>query len=368
MSGSIKHLSRLGAEAIRIGDKRIGRYEPCFVIAEAGINHNGDLNMALELVRFAAQAGADAVKFQSFRTTSLVSQSTPLADYQMRNLSIMDVVPESQAEMLSKLELSDDDHEKLIEECRRLDIEFLSTPFDEDRARFLNRLGVRAYKISSGDLTNTGLLKEVAKTGLPLIVSTGMATLAEVTTACQAITDHIYEPGLVLLHCVSDYPAAAADSNLMAMQTLHEELSLPVGYSDHSLGNEIAVAAVALGACVVEKHFTFDKQADGPDHAASVNPDELAQMIRQIRMIESALGEGNKQPAASEQQTANVSRKSLHITDNIERGTILSRKHLVALRPGTGISPADIEQVLGHGIKRNLSAGEMLSQLDLKED
>ena len=332
--------------AINIAGRRIGPGDPCFIVAEAGVNHNGDLDLARELVKVAALAGADAVKFQTFRATDLVSPQASKASYQSTVTGAG-----SQLDMLAALELSEDAHRRLIKECQTRHILFLSSPFDDESADMLERLGVAAFKVGSGELTNHPLLARLAAKRRPVILSTGMANLDEVTAAVDAFREaegHQF----ALLHCVSAYPANPADVNLRAITTLQNKFPVPIGYSDHTLGNEVAFAAVAMGACIIEKHFTLDRSMAGPDHQASATPEELADLVRGIRKIEAALGNGQKVPAIAEQDVARVARKSLVYAQSLPAGTVIRPNHLTALRPGDGIPPSAAPKVIGRTLAR----------------
>lgn len=339
---------------IEIAGRKVGPNYSCFIIAEAGVNHNGNVEMARRLVEVAARAGADAVKFQTFKAERLATPDAPKADYQLRATG----EGESQLEMLRRLELSPEAHQELVDYCEKQRILFLSTPFDEESAELLDRLGVTAFKIPSGELTNLPLLGHIARMHKPMIVSTGMASLAEVKTAVQAVRETNNQ--VILLHCVSNYPANPADVNLRAMHTMFGEFNVPVGYSDHTMGLEVALAAVALGACVIEKHFTLDRSLPGPDHQASLEPDELAALIRGIRNVEAALGHGRKEPAASEFH-ARVARKSLVAALDIRKGTILNLDMITAKRPGAGLPPGMRSQLVGLTAKQDISAGTLLT-------
>jgi N,N'-diacetyllegionaminate synthase len=327
-----------------------------FVIAEAGVNHNGDLDLAMRLVDVAADAGADAVKFQTFKARRLVSGSAPKADYQKLTTD----AAESQFEMLQRLELSDENHRQLFQYCAGRGIAFISTPFDESSADFLAALGVPLFKIPSGEITNIPFLAHVAKIGLPIIVSTGMAYLGEVEAAVRTIED-AGNSRLALLHCVSNYPAAASDANLRAMYTMSNAFGLPVGYSDHTEGQEVALAAVALGACIIEKHFTLDRELPGPDQSSSVEPDELAALVRGIRTVEAALGHGRKEPAPSEANTMAVARKSLVASRNIAEGEMITEEMIAIKRPGTGLPPGVRSMLINRIAKIAISEGTLLS-------
>lgn len=320
----------------------IGDLHPVFIIAEAGVNHNGDLDMALRLIDAAAAAKADAVKFQTFSTERLVTRRAPKAAYQKQTTDNQ----ENQYAMLKRLELSRSDHERLLAHAQDQGITFLSTPFDHASADLLIELGVPAIKIGSGELTNLPLLEHVARQGQAIILSTGMAYLGEVEEAVRCIQAHSDAP-LILLHCVSNYPAHEADVNLRAMLTMRQALGLPVGYSDHTLGMTMPIAAVALGACAIEKHFTLDRSLPGPDHRASLEPDEIQAMVQAIRDVEAALGDGIKRPTTGELDTARVARRSVVSQVDIPAGTEITTQMLAIKRPGTGIPPRDLARVLG---------------------
>lgn len=341
---------------LTVGDLQIGHQYPCFIIAEAGVNHNGDLDLAHQLVDTAVTARADAVKFQTFIAEKVVSATAPKAEYQKKTTE----TAESQLEMIKRLELPFSAFAQLKTYCEEKGILFLSTPFDDESADFLDSLGMSAFKIPSGEITNLPFLRHIARKGKPIIMSTGMATLGEVEMAVSTI-ESTGNPPLTLLHCVSNYPADPADVNLRAMLTLQTAFGLPVGYSDHTMGLEVSFAAVALGACVIEKHFTLDRALPGPDHQASLEPSELAEMVAGIRKIESALGNGRKTPAASERNTADVARKSLVAAQDLKAGVRLTDEHLAIKRPGTGLPPAMYEQIVGRVIKQDVSAGEALT-------
>lgn len=345
-----------GMPQVQIGTRVIGAGHPCFVVAEAGVNHNGDAELAARLVEAAAQAGADAVKFQTFKAERLATRHTPKADYQ---LSGTDPV-ESQFEMLRRLELPRACYPDLIKLCREHQIMFMSTPFDDESADFLRSLSMPAFKVPSGEITNLPFLEHLARTGMPLIVSTGMCSLDEVREAVEAI-NRVGNSAIVLLHCVSNYPAEAADVNLRAMTTLAETFQVPVGYSDHVSGPEVALAAVALGASVIEKHFTLDRTLPGPDHRASAEPHELTALVCSIRKVESSLGDGRKVPAASETNTAAVARRSLVAACDIPAGTVLTEQLVAIRRPGTGMSPSMRPNVVGRRTKRDIAEGTLLT-------
>jgi N-acetylneuraminate synthase len=348
--------------AFSVGERRIGAGVRTFVIAEAGVNHNGDIALGEALVDAAAAAGADAVKFQSFRTDALVSRAAPKAGYQVETTG----AGESQREMLARLELSPEAHARLQGRCAKRGVVFFSAPFDEASADVLERLGVPLIKIPSGELTNLPFLRHVARKRRPMIVSTGMSTLDEVATAVAAIRES-GDPPIALLHCVSAYPAPAADTNLRAMDTLSERFGVPVGLSDHTLGLEVALAAVARGAHVIEKHLTLDKAMPGPDHRASLDPGEMIALVRGIRTVEAALGDGVKRPTASELDTARVARKSLVAARALRAGERLAAEAITIKRPGTGIAPADLARAVGRRLRRDVAADEVLEWSALEE-
>jgi N-acetylneuraminate synthase len=326
------------------------------VIAEAGVNHNGDPEIARQLIDAAVEAGADAVKFQTFKAEQVVSAQAPKADYQLQTTD----ESESQFDMLRKLELSQEAHRKLQAYCQSKGILFISTPFDATSVDFLDALGVPAFKVSSGEVTNLPLLRHIALKGKPVILSTGMSTLVDVGQAVQEIRVAGNDQ-LVLLHCVSNYPADPQDVNLRAMRTMAAAFQVPAGYSDHTPGLEVPLAAVALGACVVEKHFTLDRDMPGPDHKASLEPSGLKALVRGIRIVESALGDGRKEPAASEANTASVARRSLVAACAIPAGTKLTLDHIEIKRPGTGLPPAMQPYLVGLTLKEDLQTGAVFS-------
>lgn len=347
--------------AFTINHRVIGASAPCFIIAEAGVNHNGDMEIARRLVEAAADAGADAVKFQTFKAAKFVSAHAPKANYQLANTS----ASETQMAMLQKLELSHAAHFELIDLCRQRDILFLSSPFEEESASFLAEINVAALKIPSGEITNIPFLQYVAGLGCPIILSSGMATLAEVDEALRTLRESgCYSVGL--LHCVSNYPAVPADCNLRAMETMATAFQVPVGFSDHTLGSEVAFAAVALGATIIEKHITLDKNMSGPDQLTSLEPQELIKFVRGIRAVESALGDGRKEPAASERNTAMVARKSIVAVTEILAGAVIERWMLSMQRPGTGLPAKLLPLVLGRQARTHIPAGTTLEVAHLR--
>jgi N-acetylneuraminate synthase/N,N'-diacetyllegionaminate synthase len=341
---------------ITIGSHGIGGNHPVFIIAEAGVNHNGDLNLACRLVEAAVRAGADAVKFQTFIAENVITKDAPKAQYQEQTTD----KNESQLEMVKRLELSFDDFRRIKAYCDEQHITFLSTPFDRESVDFLDELGVPAFKISSGDLTNSDLIDYVARKGRPIILSTGMSNMAEVEAAAVVVRSTGNDQ-TILLHCVTNYPADPADVNLRAMRTMKDALGYPVGYSDHTLGIEISLAAAALGACVIEKHLTLDRTLPGPDHRASLEPDELKAMVEGIRKIESALGHGAKKPAASEAANAVVARRSLFARTDIRAGMVLTPECVAIKRPGDGLPPAMLSRVVGRTLKIDVPSGAALT-------
>lgn len=345
---------------IQIGNKEIGDGAPVFIIAEAGVNHNGDLETALRLVDAAAEAGADAVKFQTFQAERLTTCNASKAAYQKETTS----AEESQQTMLKRLELNEEQHREIMNYCQQRGIIFLSTPFDFESAQLLAQLDIPVFKLSSGDLTNLPFLLTIAKNQKPMIISSGMANLGEIEEAVQEIKQ-TGNNRLVLLHCVSSYPASYAETNLRAMATLKAAFGLPVGYSDHTLGTEVPLAAVALGACVIEKHFTLDKNAAGPDHRASLEPGELKVMVQGIRNLEMAMGDGIKRCMSSEEESRLLARKSVVAAMDLLQGTVLTEAHLTLKRPGNGLSPKFFSSVLGRKIKHDLEKDHQILLEDL---
>jgi N-acetylneuraminate synthase len=327
-----------------------------FVIAEAGVNHNGDLDLAFKLCDAAREAGADAVKFQSFRAEDLVLPGAPTAQYQSRQTGESD-----QFAMLRKLELSREQHVALRDHCARIGIEFFSTPFSLEAVDMLVALGVRRIKMPSGELTHRALIEHAAATRLPLLVSTGMATLDEVRESLAWVRSARGDlDGVTVLHCTSAYPAPDEALNLLAIQTLARETGLAAGYSDHSLGIEASLAAVALGATVIEKHLTLDRALPGPDHAASLEPGEFGEMVRGIRRVSAMLGDGRKEPRPEELDAARVARRSVVAAVAIAAGTRVEAAMLACRRPATGIAPRDWDRVVGRVARQDIAAGSLL--------
>jgi N-acetylneuraminate synthase/N,N'-diacetyllegionaminate synthase len=333
------------------------------IIAEAGVNHNGDYKLAKKLILEAAKAGADYVKFQTFKADKLVSKDAQKADYQKSNLK---EGGDTQYEMLKKLEMSEECHYKLIEYAKECDIKFLSTGFDEDSVDFLDSLKIDLFKIPSGEITNKPYLEHIAKKGKPVVISTGMSNLQEIKDAIDVFEKHqISKNDITILHCNTEYPTPMQDVNLLAMNTIQKVLEVNVGYSDHTLGIEVPIAAVALGAVIIEKHFTLDRNMVGPDHLASLVPEELKQMITSIRNIEKAIsGSGIKQPSDSEKKNLAVVRKSLHYKDDLIKGAIIEKQDLITLRPGNGISPMNYEEIIGKTLSRNVLKNELIKTTD----
>lgn len=329
------------------------------VIAEAGVNHNGDIEMARRLVHAAAEAGADLVKFQTFVAAKIATAAAPKADYQQ----VTTGTEESQQDMIAKLELSRADHDALITECEAAGIGFFSTGFDEESLDLLVALGIDRIKIPSGELTNLPLLRHIAAKRLPVILSTGMADMAEIGDALAVLeAGGISRADVTILHCNTEYPTPMADVNLKAMANIGAEFGVAIGYSDHTMGIEVPIAAVALGATVIEKHVTLDRSLPGPDHAASLEPDELAAMIRAIRNIEQAIaGDGVKRPSPSEKKNIAIARKSIVASRPIAAGEPFSAVNLTAKRPGTGISPMRWDEVIGRPAPRAFAADELIA-------
>jgi N-acetylneuraminate synthase len=356
--------------------------EPVFIIAEAGVNHNGSMDLAKKLIDVAADAGADAVKFQTFRSEAVISRAAKKAEYQVANTG----ADESQLEMVRKLELGVEEHRELIAHARSCNIRFLSTPFDiESLHTLVDTLNLPQLKIPSGEITNLPLLLAAGRSGRPLIVSTGMATLGEVEKTLMVLAfamssavdarpteaalkaaffsevgQRLLKERISLLHCTTEYPAPVADVNLKAMAVMRAAFGLPVGYSDHTEGIHVSVAAVALGATIIEKHFTLDRNLPGPDHVASLEPVELTAMIRAIRDVEQALGNGIKIPALSEIKNVTVARKSLVAAQNIQKGTLFSIENLTTKRPGTGVCAMRFDEFLGRRALRDYQADELI--------
>ena len=327
------------------------------IIAEAGVNHNGSMELARQLVDAAAEAGVDYIKFQTFKTEKLVTPDAKQADYQKRNTG----KTESQFAMLKKLELSAADHEELMAYCKQKGVRFFSTAFDLDSMDYLHSLGLGIWKIPSGELTNYLYLRKIASYGEPVILSTGMSEMQEIEEAMQVLLAHgLRREQITLLHCTTEYPTPWHEVNLKAMQSLREHFGVQVGYSDHTVGIEVPIAAAAMGACVIEKHFTVDKNLPGPDHKASLEPAELKAMVTSIRHIEAALGDGCKTVTASERKNMTVARKSIVAACDIAKGKILDETVLTVMRPGSGISPMRWNEVVGTVAVRDFKEGDCI--------
>jgi N-acetylneuraminate synthase/N,N'-diacetyllegionaminate synthase len=340
-------------QIIQIGKKNIGHDQPCFIIAEAGVNHNGDLGTAKKMIDCAADAGTDAVKFQTFKADSLVTKDADKADYQKCNDSC------TQYEMLKKLELTNREFISLSKYATKKGIIFLSTPFDKKSVDLLEKINVPAYKISSGELTNHPLLHDIACRKKPVILSTGMATISEIGESLSVLKKSGAHD-IILLHCTTDYPVNFEEVNLRAINTIRCAFKYPTGFSDHSTGIIASVAAVAMGACVIEKHFTLDKLMDGPDHKASLDPDELKELIQSIRNIEKAFGTGIKEPSPCEEKVKTVARKSIVAKLNLKQGTVINSSMLDLKRPGTGLEPKYLNMIIGKQLKKDLVKDEII--------
>lgn len=328
------------------------------IIAEAGVNHNGSIDLAKRLIDTAADAGVDLVKFQTFKTENLVSPSVKKAAYQKENANDGD---DSQFSMLKKLELSSEQHLELIEYCNCRGVRFFSTAFDLDSIDFLGNLHIGLWKIPSGEITNYPYLKRIASYKEPVILSTGMSTLNEIRDAVRVLLQFGVERSqITILHCNTEYPTPMVDVNLRAMQTLHSEFDVNIGYSDHTCGIEVPIAAVALGATVIEKHFTLDRTMEGPDHKASLEPGELKSMVRAIRNIEQALGHPDKTVSPSEMENQSVARKSIVAARTINEGELFTEENLTVKRPGTGLSPMKWEEVIGKVARRPFQPNDLI--------
>lgn len=334
-----------------------------FIIAEAGVNHNGDKNLAYKLIDIAKESGANAVKFQTFKAEKGISKYTKMADYQKKNLGKED----SQIEMIKKLELSYKDFEDLKKYCDEKGIIFLSSPFDEESIEFLDKL-VPYYKIPSGEIVNYPFLKLIAEKNKPIIMSTGMANLSDVEKALDTIYSINQHAEIYLLHCTTNYPTPYEEVNLKAMITLKEAFKIPVGYSDHTLGIEVPIAAVAMGAQIIEKHFTLDRNLPGPDHKASLEPNELKAIVNAIRNIEKALGNGIKKPNKSEKEIEKVVKKKLIATRDIKSGETISEKDIAIKRSNIGLSPDFLEVIIGKKIIKNIKEDEGFTWEHFMED
>lgn len=329
------------------------------IIAEAGVNHNGDLELAKQLIDVAAKAGADYVKFQTFSADRIVSRSASKAEYQQKNTD----ASETQYEMLKRLELSNEMHLELIKHCEEQSIKFLSTGFDIESIDLLVELGIDLIKIPSGEITNLPYLRYIGSLGLPVILSTGMSTMDEIGNALTVLEGSgLSRSQVTVLHCTTEYPTPMVEVNLRALNSINKTFGVIVGYSDHTVGIEVSIAAVALGASVIEKHFTLDRSLPGPDHKASLEPNELIAMVKAIRNIEDSLGSGIKEPALSEIKNLRIARKSIMAKQQIAKGEILSTTNLIVKRPGDGISPMHWDLLVGQIASRHYLPDEMIDQ------
>lgn len=340
-----------GDATIEIAGRKIGTGHPAYVIAEAGVNHNGHLEMALQLVREAKRAGADCVKFQTFKAEAIVTRLAPKANYQLKGTD----PGESQFDMLKRLELHEDDYRAIMALCERLGIQFLSTPYNFGDVDFLQGLDIKAFKIASGQLVESPFLKYVARIGKPLFVSTGMGTLEEVRRAVRAIRQTDNEK-FVILQCTTNYPSAIEDSNVQAMVGMRERLGVLVGYSDHTSNDYSILAATALGATIIEKHFTLDKTLPGPDHSSSLEPDEFRVLVRGIREVEKSLGCSAKEPTVSERSNVTGMRRSIVALVDITAGETITREKLAFKRPATGLEPNMLPKLIGKRARIPISA------------
>ncbi len=331
------------------------------IIAEAGVNHNGDMQTAFKLIDAAAEAQVDWIKFQTFKADKLVSKDAVKADYQSKNTGNSE---ETQLQMLRKLELSHEQHQELIAYCQKKNIQFFSTAFDLDSLQYLADLGLEYVKIPSGEITNLPYLRLAAQLFDKVILSTGMATMQEIKEAAAVFSEAgISKENITVLHCNTEYPTPMKDVNLKAMLEIESEMGVAIGYSDHTLGVEVPIAAVALGAKVIEKHFTLDKTMPGPDHKASLEPDELKLMVDSIRNIEAALsGNGHKEPSASEMKNIRIARKSIHVRQALPAGHVLKHEDLIMMRPGDGISPMQVDEVIGKTLAGKVEENTKLSK------
>lgn len=329
------------------------------IIAEAGVNHNGSVETAKRMIDKAVEAGADVIKFQTFKSEKLVSKSAKQAEYQKRNIA--NAGNDSQLDMLKKLELTESDHNELMDYCAKKQIRFFSTAFDMESIDYLHSLHVGLWKIPSGEITNYPYLKKIAQFGEPVILSTGMCEMEDVEAALKVLTDNgLNKDKISILHCNTEYPTPFKDVNLLAMNELKERFGVKVGYSDHTKGIEVPIAAVALGAEIIEKHFTLDRNMEGPDHKASLEPDELKAMVSAIRNIELALGDGHKTVSESERKNIVVARKSIVAAKNIKAGEVFNENNLTVKRPGNGISPMDWENVIGKTAKKDFVEDQLI--------
>ncbi len=331
----------------------------CFIIAEAGVNHNGSVEIAKKLIDAAKEVGADAVKFQTFKAEKLVTKDADKAEYQIKNSG-----EDSQYNMIKSLELSEDEFRKIAEYSENKGLIFLSSPFDIESVDLLDEIGIPAFKIASGEITNFPLLKYIAKKGKPVILSTGMSTIGEVDEAINLMEK--YNDDITLMHCLTSYPAKKEEANLNVIKTLECTFKKPVGFSDHTIGIEMSVAAVAMGSGVIEKHFTIDKNLPGPDHKASLEPHEFAEMVKCIKNVEKGLGNGIKKPTKEEIEIKKLVRKSIVAKEDILKGTILEEEMLDVKRPGTGIEPKYLNEVIGKVLMEDIEKDTLIKWNQLK--
>lgn len=354
---------KMSISKIEIEQRSVGNGEPCFIIAEAGVNHNGDVDIALELVRKASEIGVDCIKFQTFKAASVITKGAPKAQYQIEVTN----PNESQFEMLKKLELKHEDYLKILEECKKRKIIFLSTPYNEDDADFLNNLGVGAFKIASGQIVEHSFLEYVAKFGKPMILSTGMSTLAEVYEAVATIRNTGNQQ-IVVLQCTTNYPSRNEDANILAMKSMGLSLDVIIGYSDHIEENYACYASVSLGAKVIEKHFTLDRSMEGPDHKASLNVLQFQTLVEGVRKTEISLGKPVKTPSASEIRNIAGMRRSIVLKEGLKEGEILKEENMVFKRPATGISPVRKKDLIGKKAVTSIESDVPLSEKMIKWD
>ncbi|MEP1032783.1 N-acetylneuraminate synthase [Ekhidna sp.] len=345
------------SEVINIGSRSVGKEQPVFIIAEAGVNHNGDVKLAIELIKEAKKAGADCVKFQTFKADRIVTQNSPKAAYQLKTTD----ENESQFDMLKQLELNLEDYKFILDECQRQDILFLSTPYNHEDADFLNQLGVEAFKIASGQFVEYPFLSYLASFNKPLILSTGMCTEEEVRNTLNFLKDH-GDPELILLQCTTNYPASITDANINAMVSMGLEMDVMIGYSDHVPNSYACMSAVALGAQVIEKHFTLDTTMSGPDHSSSLNPEQFALLVEGIRQVEKSLGSSKKQPTQAEQKNTFGMRRCMIANQGLQIGHVLQKEDIGFKRPMNGLSPTRFYEILGKRIVRDLEKDEPITE------
>jgi len=341
---------------IEIGNKLVGDEQPIFIIAEVGVNHNGDIRLAKKLIDATKDAGADAVKFQAFKTEKVVTKYAEKAKYQKETTGLS----ESQYDMIRRLELKDEEIRELYNYAKKNNIIFLSSAFDKESVDLLDNLGVPAFKVASGEITNFPLLRYIAEKKKPIILSTGMSTIGEIEEALEVIREKGVE-NIVLLHCVTSYPAKIEDVNLRVIEALRRRFKLPVGFSDHTLGITIPIAVAALGAVLVEKHFTLDRTLPGPDHRASLEPDELKDMVRAVRDVEKALGDRVKKPTKDEERIKKVVRRSIVAKMGIPKGTVITEDMLDFKRPGVGIEPKYLNEIIGKKAKKDIKPDGLIT-------